>query len=202
MDSKKIPVITINREYGSGGSTLAAMLSEKLNIPYYDKDFVKKTMQESGFDEADVEREDEEMSRSSQLLENFLNGIVSYSSSHDKIFQAEKKIVLQLAESPCIMVGRCANNILKEAGIDVLSIYLHAPSEKRIARANELKENGEMKVDKFVETKDEQRRTFYRQYTGREIYDASNYTFCFDTGKISISRCADIVTDALQDMEA
>ena len=201
MDSKKIPVITINREYAAGGSTLAAMLSEKLNIPYYDKDFVKKTMEESGFDEEDVEREDEELSRSSLIFDNFLNGIVSYSSSHDKIFEAEKKVILQLAGTPCIMVGRCANSILKEAGIEVFSIYLHSPIENRIARAEELKENGDINADKFVETRDEQRSTFYKQYTGHEIYDASNYTICFDTGRISFSRCADIVAGLLQDLQ-
>lgn len=200
MDKKKIPIITINREYGAGGRSLADVLSERLQIPYYDQDFVTKTVEESGFDKEDVEREDEEMSRSSQILDSFLGGIVSYSSSHDKIFEAEKKVVLQLADNPCIMVGRCANSILKEAGIDVFSIYLHSPVENRIARAEELKENGDIKADKFVETRDEQRRTFYKQYAGSDIFDATNYNICFDTGRISISRCADIVIGLLQDL--
>ena len=198
MSQTSMPVITINREYGAGGRSLAAVLSEKLGIPYYDRDFVKKTMDESGFDEADVEREGEELSRSSQMIDHFLSGTVPYSSSHDAIFQAEKKVILELSKSPCIIIGRCANRILDEAGIDNISIYLHAPMEKRLKRAEELAEYGETKPEKFLEKRDSQRRTFYKQYTGRDITDASNYTFCFDVGKVSIPACADIVMKLIE----
>ena len=197
MDKNRIPVITIDREYGAGGRTLAAILSERLDIPYYDRDFVAKTAEESGFDKEDVEREGEEMSRSSQILDHFLGGTVSYNSSHDRIFEAEKKVILSLAEEPCILVGRCASNILREAGKNPLGIYLHAPAGKRLLRAEELGEYGEMKPDKFLEKHDEQRRTYYKQYTGHEIFDAANYTFCFDTGKVDIPLCADIVINML-----
>lgn len=199
MGDKKIPIITINREYGAGGRALASILSERLGIPYYDRDFVSKTVDESGFDTEDVEREGEEMSRSSQVLHNLFNSTVSYSSSHDAIFTAEKKVILDLAKSPCIMVGRCADSILKDAGIDTVSIYLHADPEMRIKRAVELNEYGDLKPDKFVEKRDTQRRTFYKQYTGSEIFDASNYTFCFDVGKVSIPFCADIIINMLEE---
>ncbi|MCR5094171.1 MAG: cytidylate kinase-like family protein [Lachnospiraceae bacterium] len=199
MSGKKLPVITINREYGAGGRSLAAILSEKLGIPYYDRDFVEKTVEESGYDVEDVEREGEEMTRTSKVLNNFLNGTVSYSSSHDAIFKATKKVILKLAENPCIMVGRCANRILDEAGIDAVSIYLHAPLENRIRRAKELPENeGEEVSAKTLEEHDAQRRTFYKQYTGCEISDAAYYTFCFDVGKLSIRQCADIILGMLE----
>ncbi|MCR4591248.1 MAG: cytidylate kinase-like family protein [Lachnospiraceae bacterium] len=198
MNEKKIPVITINREYGAGGRTLAAILSEKLGIPYYDRDFVKKTMDESGYDEEDVEREGEELSKSSRVIKNLFNSTVSYTSSHDAIFEAEKKVILRLAESPCIMVGRCADRILHDAGIDTISIYLHAPLKSRLERADEMDEKGDMKPEKFVERRDSRRRTFYKQYTGCDIFDASNYTFCFDTGRISINSCADMVLSLLE----
>lgn len=198
MKESKIPVITINREYGAGGRTLAAMLSEKLGIPYYDRDFVKKTMEESGFDMEDVEREGEELSKSSRVIKNLFNGTVSYPSSHDAIFEAEKKVILKLAESPCIMVGRCADRVLYEAGIETISIYLHAPLEMRIKRTDELEEKGDTNPEKFVEKRDSRRRTFYKQYTGCEIFDASNYTFCFDTGKVGIPACADMILSMLE----
>ena len=201
MDKMKTPVITINREYGAGGRTLASILSEKLNIPYFDREFVNKTMDKGGFDKDDVEREGEELSRSSEILENLFNSTVSFSSSHDVIFEAEKKVILELAESPCIMVGRCANRILEEAGIENISIYLHASHEYKLKRTEELKEYGEMKPEKFMEKRDEQRRSFYKKYTGYEISDASNYTLCFDTGRISIPLCADIVINMLQQRE-
>jgi cytidylate kinase len=87
--------------------------------------------------------------------------------------------------------------ILKDAGIDTMSIYLHAPMDKRLKRAIEIREEGEEPTAKLVEDHDKKRRTFYKQYTGSELYDASNYTFCFDVGKISIPQCADIILGAL-----
>ena len=108
MEEKRLPVIAINREYGAGGRALASILSEKLGIPYYDRDFVQKTIEESGYEKEDVEREGEEMSKSARVFNNILNSAVSYKSSHDEIYKAEKKVILELAKSPCIMVGRSA----------------------------------------------------------------------------------------------
>ncbi len=201
MQDKKIPVIVINREYGAGGRTLAAILADRLKVPYYDRDFVSKTAAESGYEETEVEEEGEEMSTSSKVFNNILNSVVSYSSSHDAIFEAEKKVILKLAESPCIMIGRCADRILAERGIDTVSIYLHAPFEMRLKRAEELSENGGEKVEKFVEKRDSQRRIFYKQYTGCDISDASNYTFCFDVGKVSVEQCARIVLNMIEDLQ-
>ena len=197
MSGENKTIITINREYGAGGRSLASILSDRLGIPYYDQEFVVKTMAESGYDEELVEREGEEVSRTSQVLNNFLNSSVSYKSSYDAIYAAEKKVILKLVEEPCIIVGRCANMILKDAGIDTMSIYLHAPMDKRLKRAIEIREEGEEPTAKLVEDHDKKRRTFYKQYTGSELYDASNYTFCFDVGKISIPQCADIILGAL-----
>lgn len=199
MKEKQLPVITINREYGAGGRSLAAVLSEKLGIPYYDRDFIKKTMEESGYDKEDVEREGEELSRSSGMLNRILNSSVSYKSSHDAIFEAEKKVILKLAESPCIMVGRCADRILYEAGIDTVSIYLHAPLEMRLKRTDELEEKRDVHPERFLEKRDSGRRNFYKQYSGCDIFDASNYTFCFDTGKVSIPLCADMILSLLKE---
>lgn len=197
MADKKIPVITINREYGAGGRTLAAILSQKLGIPYYDKDFVTKTAEESGFDTEDVNREGEEISKPSQILKDFLNSAVSYSSSHDEIFKAEKKVIGELAKNPCIIVGRCADHVLKEEGIDVVSIYLHGPADKRLERTLELAEYGDTKPEKFMEDRDNKRRNFYKYYTGSEIFDASNYTFSFDVGRVSIPQCAKMILDLI-----
>ncbi len=197
MAEKTLPVITINREYGAGGRALAEILSGKLGIPYYDRDFVSKTVDESGYDKEDVEREGEEMTKSSQVLNDLLSNTVSYKSSHDAIYKAEKSVILEIAENPCIMVGRCADHILKEAGIDTLSVYLHGPLEIRLKRAEELKEFGKLSPEKYTEDRDRKRQTFYKYYTGKDIFDASNYTFCFDIGKVSIQHCAEIILDMI-----
>ncbi len=197
MDKKKIPVIAINREYGAGGRKLAAILSERLDIPFYDRDFVTKTVKESGYDREAVEREGEEITKAAKVLDSFLGSAVSYSSSHNAIFEAENKVVLELAKEPCIMVGRCADQILKKAGIDVVSIYLHAPYEMKLERARQLGEYGDEKPEKFMEERDKKRAIYYKQYTGCEIADATHYTLTFDVGKVSIEKIADIIEGIL-----
>ena len=199
MDSiAKYPIITISREYGAAGRTLAAALSERMGIPYYDKDFVTKTAKESGYDEDLIREEGEELKPSSRVLNSILNSTVSYTSSHDGIFKAQKKVVMELSQSPCIIVGRCADHILREAGADVFCIYLYASLQYRMKRAEKLAENGEMQLDKYVEKRDKQRKTYYKQYTGLEMGNASNYNICFDTGRIGLNTCADIVMEILK----
>ena len=195
---EKCPVITISREYGALGRTLAAALSERLGIPYYDRDFVRKTAEVSGYGVEDIEREGEDLRRSSQVLNSILNSAVSYTSSHDEIFKAQKKVVLELSKSPCIIVGRCADHILREAGIDAFSIYLYASLQDRMARAQDLAENGDMRLDKYIEKRDRLRRTYYKKYTGCDMGNANNYNICFDTGRIKIETCTDIVLQILQ----
>lgn len=194
---EKCPVITISREYGALGRTLAAKLSERLGIPYYDRDFVKKTAEESGYAVEDVEHEGEELSTSGRMLNKILNSAVSYSSSYDGIYKAQKKVVLQLAQDPCIIVGRCADHILREEGKDVFCVYLYASVKDRIDHVTELAENGTMSIEKYIEKRDKLRRTYYKQYTGHEMGNASNYNICFDTGRINAETCADIIIDIL-----
>ena len=194
---KKCPVITISREYGALGRTLAAALSERLGIPYYDKDFVTKTAEESGFAVEDVVREGENLSASGRVLDSILNSAVSYSSSHDSIFRAQKKIILDLAKSPCIIVGRCADHILRENGVDAFCIYLYASVQKRLKRAEALADSEGMNLEKYIEKRDKLRRTYYKKYTGCDMGSASNYNICLDTGRIPVSTCADIIIDIL-----
>lgn len=194
---EKCPVITISREYGALGRTLAAKLSERLGIPYYDRDFVKKTAEESGYAVEDVEHEGEELSTSGRMLNKILNSAVSYSSSYDGIYKAQKKVVLQLAQNPCIIVGRCADHILREEGKNVFCVYLYASVKDRLDHVAELAENGTMSIEKYIEKRDKLRKTYYKQYTGHEMGNANNYNICFDTGRINAETCADIIIDIL-----
>lgn len=224
---EKCPVITISREFGALGRTLARELSERLGIPYYDKDFVTKTAEKSGYAAEEVREEGEELSTPTRMLNNILNSAVSFSSSYDAIFKAQKKVVLDLADNPCIIVGRCADHILREAGKDVFCIYLYAPVKNRVKHTEELGEHGKLNIDtyiekyiekhgnkdkeldakgklniekyieKYFEKRDSNRRNYYKHYTGHEMGNASNYDICFDTGRIDISTVADIVIEIL-----
>lgn len=188
MSDYKIPVITIQREYAAGGRSVAKLLSEKLNIPWYDKDFIITTADNSGLTIKEIEKDSEEMNDSDKIIDTLLGG----GSLYDKVFYAQREVILKLAQKPCIILGRASEAILKEAGIHAMNIYLYSDEEHKIKHAKELKENGKMPVEKFIQKKDKARANFYKQYTGKEFTDKHNYDICLNTA-IGYEQCADIL---------
>ena len=194
MGDKKYPVITISREYAAYGRTVARGLSEALGIPFYDKDFVRMTAEKSGYSEEEIKLEGERMSRASRFLNGLLNNAMVYNSSYDGIFNAQKEVVLELAEKgPCIIVGRCADDILTEADVPVFKVFLYADMKHRIVRASELDENAGRDPKKAIEKRDILRSTYYKQYTGKEFGDYKNFNICLDTGAIGTDKCVEIL---------
>ena len=152
--SNTMPVITISREYGAGGRSIAKGLSKKLGIPWYDRDFVRLTAKRSGYSEEEITDEGETISDSTRFLNSILNNMAAYTSSHDAIYRAQKEAILELARNPCIIVGRCSNKILREAGIPSFDVFLHAAPAIRIKRAGALVPENVSNVEKFVEKVD------------------------------------------------
>ena len=137
MADQTLPVITISRQYGAGGRSVAKKLSERLGIPYYDVDFVRLTSKISGYSEEEVRREGEDLGGMAKFINHFLT-TASFSNPYDEIFQAQKAVILGLAEKPCIIVGRCSNFILREAKIPSFDVFLSGSREFRLKRAAEL----------------------------------------------------------------
>ncbi len=194
-------VITISREYAAYGRTIAAGLSERLGIPYYDKDFVKETAKASGYSEDDIRKEGEHMSKGTKFMNTLLNNVSSYTSSYDGIYRAQKEVILELAKNPCIIIGRCSDHILREAGIETFDIFLFADLETRIKRAAELDGNEKLSRDellKLIEKHDEHRSTYYRTYTKKEMGYYKNYNVCLDVGRIGVEKCLDILCEMIQ----
>ena len=188
-ETKNRPVITISRQYGAGGRTVARGLSEFLNIPWYDRDFVKKTAEKSGYTEDEVKRAGEEISHAGSVMNNLLNNIASYISSYDAINEAEKKVILDLSKNPCIIVGRCANIILRRAEIPSFDIFLTGDEEFRLARTKELAEFGQADPKKYLDERDRMRETYYRHYTGHEFGDYRDYDVIINTAKVTPEEC-------------
>lgn len=199
MADKKYPTITISREYGAGGRSIAKGVSERLGIPFYDRDFVKKTAAKSGYSVEDIEKEGENMSHAGRLMNDFLNNAVSYTSSHDGIYQAQKATILELANEDCIIIGRCSNIILREAGIPSFDVFLHADLLHRMKRAAELNENTDPTLDlkKYVERRDDLRETYYKSYTGHVMGDYHDYDISLDTGNLGYDTCVDLLSDLI-----
>jgi len=189
-------VITISRNYGSHGHELAQKLSERLGIPYYDRDFVRKTAAESGFSQELIDEDGEKIKIGTKVLE--LLSPASLNSSHDEIFKAQSRVVLELSASPCIIVGRCSNYILREAGIPSFDIYLTADKAWRIDNAMNHKTKKEDVTEQYITKKDNERSDYYKLYTGHPMGMASDYSICLDVGKIGMDKCVDIICELLK----
>ncbi|WP_036606942.1 cytidylate kinase-like family protein [Oribacterium sp. P6A1] len=189
-------VITISRNYGSHGHELAQKLSDRLGIPYYDRDFVRKTAEESGFSQELIDEDGEKIKMGTKFLE--MLSPASLNSSHDEIFKAQSRVVLELTASPCIIVGRCSNYILREAGIPSFDIYLTADSSWRIDNSLNHKVKKEDVTEQYLVRKDNERSDYYKLYTGHPMGMASDYTICLDVGKLGMDKCVDIICDLLE----
>ena len=195
MDKYKI--ITIAREFCAGGTSIAKGLSERLGIPWYDRDFARITAEHSGYSYEEVMDEGEEISGFSGALNSFLNNAASYTSSFDAIFNAQKEELVALSSSPCIVIGRCGNIVCKNEGIDSFDIFLYADIEKRIERHKEIFEGEEYDL-KDMEKKDAKRENYYKKFTGHELGDYREYNICLDTGTIGYEKCIDILASMLE----
>ena len=192
-------VITISREYAAYGSTVARSLSQRLGIEYYDEDFIRMTSKMSGYSEEDVSREGESMSSGDKFINSFLS-TTAYNSSYDEIFLAQKKVILELAKKePCIMVGRCSNIIRRESGIRSFDVFLHADHAFRRSHALDLKENGKMEIDRYIDRCDHWRKTYYHAYTGYEMGDYRNYDISIDIGRLGVEKTVDLLESLTKD---
>ena len=175
-------VITIARQYGSGGRTIGEMLAKKLNVHYYDKELMKLASDDSGINEALFVNADEKVKNTSLFhiaRKEYHGELIPPESddftSTDNLFNYQAKIIRDLAkEESCVIIGRCADYVLKDYP-NVLSVFIHAPKE----------------LERFINKTDKHRAEYYKYHTGREWTDARNYDLCLDSSKLGYERCVD-----------
>ena len=192
-------IITISRQFGSGGRTVGRQLAERLNIPFYDRELVKQVAEETGFDTKFIEENGEFSSSKSifsfavsQGVPCMQNGL----SVSDFIFCMQRQVILKLAEKPCVIVGSGADYILRDRD-DVFDVFIHASMENRADRIVRLYGESEKKPEQRLADKDKKRKIYYKHYTDREWGDAKNYDMCLDSGRIGIDKCVDLIIDAI-----
>ena len=193
---KQMPVVTISRQYGAGGRSVAKGLSEKLGLKYYDVDFIRLTAQISGYSEEEVRREGEDMAKGASFINTFLTN-VSFENPYQAIFNAQKAVILGLAEKPCILVGRCSNIILRDAGIPSFDVFLTGSKAYRVEQAAKLAENGDTDLEKYVDRRDHWRRNYYKSFTEHEFGEAGDYHLCLDVSFFGVERCVEIIAELL-----
>lgn len=176
-------IITISREFGSGGRTVGKEVAAKLGIPCYDQELIEKVAEKSGFCE-DFIREHGEYARGSWLGSSF---------GRDFLWGEQKKIILELGEKgPCVIVGRCADYILRGKA-DLLRVFVHADLPKRAERIVQLYGEREEAPEKRLKEKDKRRAAYYRYYTDTEWGRADNYDIALDSGTLGIEKCVELI---------
>ena len=195
-------IITISREFGSGGRSVGRMVAEKLGIPFYDKELVDQVALESGFAPKFVEEHGEHAPGKSLFSYAFapqgVPGIMNGMSTADFLWNIQCSVILQLAEKgPCVIVGRNADYILKDRD-DVLHAYIHADKKFRADRIVRLYGESEKSPEARLAEKDKRRHVNYQHYTGRVWGTAQNYDICLNTGTVGVEACADIIVDLVK----
>ena len=195
-------VITISREYGAGGHTIGTRVAEELGIEIYDKDIVRETVKASGFDLEVVQQEEEDVSRSSYFLKTLVSGSVHYHDPQDAIHDVQRAVILKFAQAgPCVILGRCADEILRNSGIETLNVFIHADDLHRGVRVSEMTGiTNATELQKLMAKKDASRHNYYAHYTGKKWGDSRNYDLTLDSGALGVDLCVKLIVEAAKSM--
>ena len=188
-------VITISREFGSGGRTMGKEVAAKLGIPCYDEEIIEKIAEESGLSKEYI-KERGEYAISTSWIGNALAGRdFNGDSPSDRIWVMQSNIISELAEkSSCVIVGRCADHILKDK-TDCLTVFIHASLEKRAERIVQVYGERKEAPLKRLKEKDKRRKAYYQLYTDTHWGVAQNYNIALDSGVLGIDKCVEIIAD-------
>lgn len=189
-------IITISREFGSGGRTIGKEVAAKLGIHCYDSELIGKIAQESGLAKEFIAEKGEYASHGGWLANAFSYGS-SYNgtSVQDYLWKVQREIILELAEKEsCVIVGRCADYILRDHD-NCLKVFIHAASDKRAERIVKIYGETMAAPEKRLQDKDMKRKAYYHFYTNMEWGEIQNYHITLDSGVLGIDKCVDIITD-------
>lgn len=188
-------IITISREFGSGGRFIGEEVAKKLGIAYYDKNIITQIAEESGLS-PDYIQESAELSPKKGILAYALAGRdITGKSVEDMVYEAQRKIILQLAEKEaCVIIGRNADFILKDWD-DVLNVFIHGNMPEKIERICQLYNVSEQDAVKMMTDTDKRRMTNYNFYTDQRWGKASNYTLCLNSSQLGYDKCEEIIIE-------
>lgn len=194
---KKNLVITIEREFGSGGHLIGEKLAEALNIPFYDEAIIERAAMKSGFDKDFIEEQEQKINNS--LLFNIAtSGYYTGGTLHDQIFIAERDAITEIAQAgSCVIVGRCADYILRDK-CDCMNVFIHADKDVRVKRVVEeygVKSNN---VSAVIDKTDKQRARHYQYYSDQIWGAAENYHLTLNTSRFTIEQAAAILKNAAE----
>lgn len=195
-------IITIGRQFGSGGREIGQAIAKKLDIPFYDKELITMAAEQSGISAEVFEKADEKASNAllyALLLSSFPASMhsaqVNEMPLNDKLFLIQFDIIKRIAQAgPCVIVGRCANYILRSQQ-NVINAFIFAPMEARIARVMRVYSVERKAAEDMIAKNDKRRATYYNYFTNSKWADMVNYDIAVNSGKVGVDGAADMVID-------
>lgn len=197
-------IITISREYGAGGLPVGRMVAEKLGIPFYDKKLVEHVAEESGFAPKFIEEHGEHSPSGSMFSYAFapqgVPGVMNGLSTSDYLWNVQCNVILQLAEKgPCVIVGRCASELLK--GSNVLSVFIYADEQDCAARVMQRNQLNEHEAAKRIKHVDRMRKKYFACYADSEWGQPESYDLMLSSSKFGIDGCVELILGSLAQMK-
>ncbi|MBO5327176.1 MAG: cytidylate kinase-like family protein [Clostridia bacterium] len=196
--------VTIARGFGSGGRTIGKMLAKRLGIEWYDQDLIKLASEESGINIELFGKADEHKKATlfGKYDRNFGDKIIPPDSgeftSDDNLFNYQAKVIKALhAKGSCVIVGRCADYVLREE-TNVLRVFIYASKERCVQTVADLYNLSPREAERQIERIDRARSTYYRYYTGQEWDNARNYDLCLNSEQLGFERCVDLIEHYLK----
>ncbi len=188
-------IITISREFGSGGRTIGRQTAEKLGIPCYDHELIDKIAEQSGFVKEYIKERGEYTAHSSWIASVLSERDFYGHSNQDYLWNIQRKVILELAEKEsCVIVGRCADYILRDTA-DCLKVFIYADMAKRAERiVTQYGESSEA-PEKRLRDKDKRRAAYYQFYTDMKWGEARHYHISLDSGTLGIEKCVHVISE-------
>ena len=191
-------IITISREFGSGGRFIGEEVAKKLGIAYYDKNIIGQIAEKSGLSPEYIQENAELSPKKGLFAYAFFSRDITGKSVEDMVYEAQRNIILELAEKePCVIIGRNADYILKDRD-DVLNVFIHGDMPEKIQRITGLYNVEEKEAVKMMADTDKRRRTNYNFYTDQSWGKASNYTLCLNSSQLGYDRCEMIIMECVK----
>lgn len=190
-------IITISREFGSGGRFIGEEVAKKLGIAYYDKNIINEIAEKSGLSPEYIQENAELSPKKGLFAYAFAGRDITGKSVEDMVYEAQRKVILELADKEsCVIIGRNADYILKDRD-DVLNVFIHGDTPEKIQRITRLYNVEEQKVVKMMVDIDKRRMANYNFYTNQKWGKASNYTLCLNSSKLGYDRCEKIIMECI-----
>ena len=190
-------IITISREFGSGGRFIGEEVAKKLGIAYYDKNIINDIAEKSGLSPEYVQKNAELSPKKGLFAYAFAGRDITGKSVEDMVYEAQRKVILELAEKePCVIIGRNADYILKDRD-DVLNVFIHGGTPEKIQRITRLYNVEEQKAVKMMVDVDKRRMVNYNFYTNQKWGKADNYTLCLNSSQLGYDRCEKIIMECI-----